>query len=174
MKFPSCLIVLQFPQTAKHDKRISRIIKKEGKAEKDALTIAIDELDDLQRIQKRSIKVCQLSQTIIGCAYFYLSLPQSEAQARSNLSALNVQLKKAEADFLNAKNRCDTVQAAVNAEVETLETIRAGAREATEHLQQKSAEVSILRSTLAVDEREREVKLTQLKGAGAKKSSFWR
>ena len=69
MKFPFCLIVLQFPQTAKHDKRLSKIIKEEGKAEKNALAIAIDELDSLQKIQKGTIKVCHLSRTIIGCTY---------------------------------------------------------------------------------------------------------
>jgi len=104
----------------------------------------------------------------------YLPFPlQSEAQAQNNVSELNDELKKAESDFLNAKMRCDTAQATVNAAVEALEALKAGARQATEHVQQKSAEVSILRSTLAVDEREREVKLTQLKGGGAKGPSFW-
>jgi hypothetical protein len=58
-KFPFCLIVLRFPRTAKHNKRLSKIIKGEGKAEKNALAIAIDELDSLQKIQKGTIKVCQ-------------------------------------------------------------------------------------------------------------------
>jgi hypothetical protein len=173
LKFPFCLIVLQFPQTAKHDKQISRIIKREGKAEKTALAIAIKELDRLQCVQKRSINVCQLSRTVIGHAYIYPFSLQSEAQAQNNVSELNDELKKAESDFLNAKMRCDTVQATVNTAVEVLEALRAGAREATEHVQRKSAEVSILRSTLAVDEREREVRLTQLKGVGAKSPGFW-
>jgi predicted flap endonuclease-1-like 5' DNA nuclease len=106
--------------------------------------------------------------------HIYLPFPwQNEAQVQANLAKLNVALKRAEADFLNAKYRFDTAQAAVNAEVETLEAVRTSAQEATEHLQQKSAEVNALRSTLAVDEREREVKLTQLKGVGARSPSFW-
>ena len=173
LKFPFCLNVLQFSQTAKHDKQISRIIKREGKAEKNALAIAINELDRLQSVQRRSISVCQLSRTVIGYAHIYPFPLQSEAQAQNNVSELNDELKKAESDFLNAKMRCDTAQATVNTAVEVLETLRAGAREATEHVQRKSAEVSILRSTLAVDEREREVRLTQLKGMGARSPNFW-
>jgi len=59
MKFPFCLIHL--PRTAKSDKRLSKIIKSEAKTEKAALTIAIKELDELQKIQKNTIKVCQRS-----------------------------------------------------------------------------------------------------------------
>jgi hypothetical protein len=70
-KFPFCLIVLQFPRTAKHDKRLSKIIKEEGKAEKNALVIAIDELDSLQKIQKGTIKVCPPFGTIILDAHLF-------------------------------------------------------------------------------------------------------
>jgi len=73
LQFPFCLIILQFPQTAKHDKKISRIIKREGKAEKNALAIAINELDRLQVVQKRSINVCQPSEQSLDAHIFTLS-----------------------------------------------------------------------------------------------------
>ena len=59
VKFPSCLI--QLPRTAKHDKRLSKIIRNEGKTEKAALAIAINELNSLQKFQTNTIKVCQYS-----------------------------------------------------------------------------------------------------------------
>lgn len=62
--------------------------------------------------------------------------------------------------------------AELNAEAETLETLRGNSREATERMQDKATEVDTLRKTLAVDNREREVKLTQLKD-GRPKSKLW-
>jgi len=98
---------------------------------------------------------------------------EHEAEIQDNLTRLNVALKKAETDYLDAMRKRETVQAAVNAQVTNLEIVRHTARNETEHLQKKSAEVSALRSTLAVDEREREVRLTQLKGPGGRNPSFW-
>jgi chromosome segregation ATPase len=98
---------------------------------------------------------------------------QSEARVQANHSRLIVALQKAEADYLNAKRRFDAAQSSVDLEVKTLETVRNSAREATERMQDKAAEVDSLRSTLAMDERERELKLTQLKGPVTKKSGFW-
>ena len=92
---------------------------------------------------------------------------------QANHSRLIVSLKKAESDYLNAKRRFDSAQSAVNLEDETLQTVRNSAREATERMQDKAAEVDSLRSTLAMDVRERELKLAQLKGPGTKKSGFW-
>lgn len=129
---------------AKNDKRLSKIIRNEGKAEKAALAIAINELNSLQKVQKNTIK--------------------NEGEIQHNLSRLNVALKRAETEYLNAKRKLETAQAAVDAEVGNLEAVRQSARDETEHMQKKTAEVNALRSTLAVDEREREVKLTQLKG----------
>ena len=62
--------------------------------------------------------------------------------------------------------------AELNAETETLDTLRGNSREATERMQDKATEVDTLRKTLAVDNREREVKLAQLKG-DRPKSKFW-
>lgn len=99
---------------------------------------------------------------------------QKEGEIQDNLAKLNIALKRAETEYLNAKRNLETAQAVVDAEVRKLEAVRHSARDETEHLQKKAAEVSALRSTLAVDEREREVKLTQLKGPAGSNSPFWR
>lgn len=80
--------------------------------------------------------------------------------------------KKAEAAYLNAKMKYETAQAELNSEAETLELLRTNAREATQSVQDKSAEVDALRQTLALDEREREVRLGELKGA--RRGSLWK
>jgi hypothetical protein len=41
----------------KEGKRLSKIIKQEGKVEKQALEVAINELGELQKIQKSAVKV---------------------------------------------------------------------------------------------------------------------
>ncbi|KIM40524.1 hypothetical protein M413DRAFT_72946 [Hebeloma cylindrosporum] len=138
---------------AKHDKRLSKIIIEEGKTEKEALAIALNDLDNVQKLQKKTVK--------------------NEGRVNANLARLQLQLKRAEADFLDAKTRCDMAQAAVNAELDNLEILRNEARRLTEELQRKTADIDTLRSTLAVDEREREVKLTQLRGTAAAAPSFW-
>jgi DNA repair ATPase RecN len=97
-------------------------------------------------------------------------LEQNEARVHASYSKLNVAFKKTEAAFLDAKKKYETHQAELNAEAYTLETLKNNAREATERMQEKAAEVDALRQTLAVDEREREVRLTELKGS--KRSGF--
>ena len=47
---------------------------------------------------------------------------------------------------------------------EALETSRQHAREATERMQDKMREVELLRAQKSVDDRERAVKVTELKG----------
>ncbi|KAF8150685.1 hypothetical protein B0H34DRAFT_801621 [Crassisporium funariophilum] len=142
---------------AKDGKRISKIIRQEGKTEKQSLAMAIDELADLQRFQKNAVK--------------------SEARVHANHTKLLAAFKKHESAYLNAKMRYETAQAELNADADALETLRNSSREATERVQDKAAEVDSLRATLAVDEREREVKLGQLRGSISKKSnsgSLWR
>ncbi|KIM46977.1 hypothetical protein M413DRAFT_63369 [Hebeloma cylindrosporum] len=138
---------------AKHDKRLSKIIIEEGKTEKEALAIALDDLDNVQKLQKKTVK--------------------NEGRLLDSVARLQLTLKRAEADFLDAKTRCDMAQAAVNAELDNLETLRNQSRRLTEELQRKTADINTLRSTLAVDEREREVKLAQLRGAAGAAPSFW-
>jgi len=80
--------------------------------------------------------------------------------------------------------RYETAQAELSAEADTLETLKHNSKEAAEKVQDKAAEVASLRATLAVDEREREIRLSDLKGqtvngtgtgTGTKRSSsLWR
>lgn len=76
--------------------------------------------------------------------------------------------------------RYETAQAELNAEVEALDVLKNNSKEAAERVQEKSAEVDSIRATLAIDQRERKLKLSDLKGstvngAGAKRSSsLWR
>ena len=97
---------------------------------------------------------------------------QSEVRAHASHADTLQMFKKKEAIYLNAKKKYDLALAELNAEDETLQTLRGNSREATERMQDKAAEVDTLRKTLAVDTREREVKLTQLKG-GRPKSKLW-
>ena len=42
---------------AKEARRLSKIVKEEGKVEKKALSVAINELAELQGLQKKAVKV---------------------------------------------------------------------------------------------------------------------
>ncbi|KAF9472123.1 hypothetical protein BDN70DRAFT_887351 [Pholiota conissans] len=142
-------------EETKNGKRLSKIIRSEAKTEKQSLGIMIKELEDLQKIQQNAVK--------------------SEAVVQGNHSKLLTRFKKKEALYLNAKREYETANAELNAEGETLEAVRANARDATARMQDKAAEVDSLRKTLAVDNREREIKLAQLEGRSApKKGGFWK
>ena len=45
------------PRAVAVSKRISRIVQSEGKAEKNSLEAAIDELKDIQKMQRTAVKV---------------------------------------------------------------------------------------------------------------------
>ncbi|KDR78990.1 hypothetical protein GALMADRAFT_244707 [Galerina marginata CBS 339.88] len=129
---------------AKDSRKLSKIIKEEAKTEKKSLSIAIQELGALQKLQKTAVK--------------------NEARVQASYSKIHIAFKKTETAFLEAKKKYETHQAELNAEAYALETLKNNAQEATERLQEKATEVDRLRNTLAVDDREREVRLTELKG----------
>ncbi|KJA26225.1 hypothetical protein HYPSUDRAFT_132900 [Hypholoma sublateritium FD-334 SS-4] len=133
-------------------KRLAKIIKQEAKTEKVSLAVAIKELENMQLVQRNAVK--------------------SEARAQASHASTLEAYKKKEAIYLNAKKKHEMALAELNAETETLDTLRGNSREATERMQDKATEVDTLRKTLAVDNREREVKLAQLKG-DRPKSKFW-
>ena len=54
----------------KEGKRLAKIIKEEAKSEKKALSVAITELAELQKLQKQAIKVSLPHK----CLVFYLTL----------------------------------------------------------------------------------------------------
>jgi hypothetical protein len=73
--------------------------------------------------------------------------------------------------------RHETALAELHAEDGTLEALRNNTKAASELVQNKSAEIDGLRTTLAVDEREREIRLSDLKGStvdGGAGSRGWR
>ncbi|KAF8802472.1 hypothetical protein BYT27DRAFT_6761869 [Phlegmacium glaucopus] len=145
---------------AKDGRRISKIIKQEGRTAKQALDISINELQELQKFQNSAVK--------------------TEAHAHANHSKSLFAFKKTEAAYLNAKMRHETAIAELSAEVDALETLKNNSKEAAEKVQEKATEVEGLRTSLAVDERERELRLSNLKGptvhgAPTKRSgSLWR
>lgn len=93
---------------------------------------------------------------------------QSEARAHANHTKSLFAFKKTEAAYLNAKLRHDTAMAELAAEDDAIAALKNNSKEATELVQEKSAEVDSLRTTLAVDERERELRLSNLKGSTVK------
>lgn len=100
---------------------------------------------------------------------------QSEAHVQANHSKLLSIFKKKEALYLDAKRSFEKAGAELNAESETLEMLRANALDATARMQDKAAEVDALRKTLAVDNREREVRLAQLAGKSVtRRNGFWK
>ncbi|KAF9446611.1 hypothetical protein P691DRAFT_673212 [Macrolepiota fuliginosa MF-IS2] len=134
----------------KDNQRLSSIIKEEAKVEKKALDQAISELADLQKLQKQAVK--------------------EEAKAHTAYSKVLTAFKKQEAIYLTVRTRYETLQGQVNAEEERLEAIRESAKMATERVAGKNQEVDSLRKMYSIDEREREVKLSELK---EKKGFLW-
>ncbi|THV07301.1 hypothetical protein K435DRAFT_643790 [Dendrothele bispora CBS 962.96] len=147
---------------AKEGKRLSKIIKQEGKVEKQALNVAIQELSELQKIQKDAVK--------------------RESKAHTAHTKSLIAFQKAEAAYLAARTKYETAQAEMNAENEVLEIARDNARDATERMQEKAQEIDSLRTMLGVDERERQVKIDEIKNVGKNvgkekkegKTGFWR
>ncbi|KAF8623640.1 hypothetical protein AX17_007340 [Amanita inopinata Kibby_2008] len=137
---------------AKEGKRLSKIIKQEGKVERKALSVAINELAELQALQRSAVR--------------------EEEKVHYVHSKALANLRKQERAFFAAKTKYETALAQFNAESDTLESVRNNAREATEQMQEKSQEVDSLRTMYGIDERERELKLVQL--GGKKSHSLWR
>lgn len=129
------------------------MIKEESKTEKKALGIAINELAELQRFQKQAIK--------------------EESRVAARHAKLLAVFKKTESAYLDAKRQHDSALAALNAEKEALDALRERAREATESMQDKTVEIEGLRAMFGVDEREREIKLRELKGPVGKRTSLF-
>ncbi|KAF9070155.1 hypothetical protein BDP27DRAFT_1324383 [Rhodocollybia butyracea] len=125
-------------------KRLSKVIKQESKAEKQSLELAIQQLGELQNIQQAAVK--------------------REAKAHSAHAKALAAFHKAEEAYLAARAKYEIAQAAMQAEADILDITRNNARGATENMQDKAAEVDGLRKLFGLDEREREVVLSNLKG----------
>jgi len=137
-------------------RRLSKVIKRESKVEKQSLEVSVKELGELQQIQQAAIK--------------------REAKAHTAHTKSVTAFQKAEEVYLAARTKFEIAQAAMAAEAESLEIARNNARAATERMQDKATEIDGLRKVFGVDEREREVALGDLKGKpkGGKGSGFWR
>ncbi|KAJ4477168.1 hypothetical protein J3R30DRAFT_3483032 [Lentinula aciculospora] len=140
----------------KQSHRLSKVIKSESKVEKKSMDIAIQELGELQKIQKAAVK--------------------RESKAHTAHTKALTAFHKAEEAYLAARTKYEIAQAAMQSEAENLEVARNNARETTESMQEKATEVDGLRKVFGVDEREREVMLSDLKGRlkDGKGSGFWR
>ncbi|KAF5391642.1 hypothetical protein D9757_002449 [Collybiopsis confluens] len=147
---------------AKEGKRLSKVIRQESKVEKQSLEVAIRELSELQKLQQAAVK--------------------RESKAHTAHTKALAAFQKAEEVYLAARSKYEIAQAAMQVEGEILEIARNNARTATESMQEKGTEVDALRTIFGLDERERAVALTDLKGKPKEKatgkerkgSGFWR
>ncbi|KAI0635944.1 hypothetical protein C8Q77DRAFT_1100513 [Trametes polyzona] len=128
----------------KEGKKVAKIIKAEGKAEKKALDEAVKELADIQKLQKVALK--------------------EEGKSYSSYSKALREFHKAELEFFAARAKYERAQAELQAQEEAREAAKQHAQEATEMLQEKNREVEWLRAQKAADDRERGAKIRQLTG----------
>ncbi|KAF7965389.1 hypothetical protein HWV62_44071 [Athelia sp. TMB] len=129
-----CMIHLVV-RTLKENKRLSKIVRAEGKAEAAAPKTAITELSQLQAQQTLATK------------------REAKAHALHMKTESRYMLLKAEYE----KNAGD-----MRAKEEAREAERANAREVSERTAEQAKEVERLRLQTAADEREREVKLNEM------------
>ncbi|KAI0690143.1 hypothetical protein BC835DRAFT_1281545 [Cytidiella melzeri] len=128
----------------KEGKRMAKVIKQEGKAEKLALEQAVRELAELQKIQKSAVK--------------------EEAKANASFAQAMRVFHKEELAFLAARARYEKAQAELQGHENARDAARDHASEATEMLQDKNREIEWLRAQKHADDREREVRLRELAG----------
>ncbi|KAI0034581.1 hypothetical protein K488DRAFT_83876 [Vararia minispora EC-137] len=137
------------PRTVKHNRRLSRVIRKEAQAESQALEVAVRELADLQRLQKAAVK-------------------DEGATHAAHARALGAE-HRAELAAIAARKAHEKARAEMQSAEEALEASRAHAREATEMLRVKAEEVEALRLQKGADDRERAVRVRELVGEDSKR-----
>ncbi|KZO91141.1 hypothetical protein CALVIDRAFT_459939, partial [Calocera viscosa TUFC12733] len=127
---------------AKDAKRMSKILKSEAVTEQRSLDVAIKELERLQKVQRKSAA--------------------AEAEALSRHTKASRQENKLNQAYLSAKTKWEQAAAYLKSCTESLEQSREHARNGTELLREKTAEVDRLRAQKATDDRERQAKLAGL------------
>lgn len=132
----------------KDAKRLSKVIKAEGKTQKVTLAAAIDELTSLQKLQKAAAS--------------------DEARARKQHTKAQKNAHKLQAAYLEAKARWEHAEADFKARGEQLDASREHAARVTQQLADSAKEVQELRDAKAVDDREREAGLGRLASIGKK------
>lgn len=159
-------------------KRISRVIKNEGKAEQQALEAAIKELAEIQKMQQTAVKEGTRTHTQHTKALQTLhnrelavikaqsDLERADADIEARLAKIRAELNKskakAQAQFDKARAEVERARAEVRAHEEHREASRQHALETTEWVKDKRKEVEVLKGWLGVDEREREAKYNEL------------
>lgn len=128
-QIPQCSLHLR---AGKDGKRLSKIIKAESKAEKQALSTAMKELSELQAQQGQSIK--------------------REAKAHTAHAKALALHHKTESSYLKLKAEYEKNQLDMENMERALETERANAREISERTAEKASEVEKLRITRGADE----------------------
>lgn len=130
----------------KDAKRLTKVIKAEGKAQSKTVTAALDELTSLQKLQKQAAV--------------------DEAHARKAQTKSAKAAHKLQAKYLEAKSRWEHAEADLKARGEQLDASRAHAQKVTQQLADTAKEVEELRAAKNVDDREREAKLRELANIG--------
>ncbi|KZT57935.1 hypothetical protein CALCODRAFT_495596 [Calocera cornea HHB12733] len=130
----------------KDAKRMSKILKKEAVTEQRSLDVALKELERLQKVQRKS------------------AAAESEALVRHTKAAR--QENKLNQLYLTAKAKWEQSAAYLKSSTEALEQSREHARNQTELLREKTAEVDRLRAQKATDDRERQAKISALNSPG--------
>jgi hypothetical protein len=148
----------------KEGKRLSKILKQEGKAERQALEISMKELSELQYAQKKAIKV-PISFPRTGGLVTDVLLQEEMRTHTAHSKALKA-AHAAELVFLEAQKKLQVAQATERATQDALDSARAHAERVTTRVQEKNREVEMLRAQKAADIRERELKMATLKGKG--------
>ncbi|KZT24403.1 hypothetical protein NEOLEDRAFT_1050951, partial [Neolentinus lepideus HHB14362 ss-1] len=128
----------------KEGKRLSKIIRTEQKAERQALDIAMKELAELTKLQKAAMK--------------------DESRAHTTHATTLKGFHKTELEYLAARAKYESALTDLKNAEEGLEQMRHHAAMVTDMVKEKMREVEDLRGMKKVDDRERMVKVTELKG----------
>ncbi|KAJ9092394.1 hypothetical protein QFC21_006896 [Naganishia friedmannii] len=131
---------------ARDAKRLSKMIKVEGKSEAAAVKGAIKELESLQKVQRAA--------------------HAEELKAQQKHAKFTRVEHKARLRFLKEKERYERVEAQLRSIEADYEAKREHASQQTDLLAEKTQELNDLRAQKAADDRERELKLLSLKNPG--------
>ncbi|KAF9647861.1 hypothetical protein BDM02DRAFT_3116328 [Thelephora ganbajun] len=164
-------------------KKISKIVESEGKAEKNSLKAAIGELKGIHRMQRVAVKeeisvhashiksLQRYHEADIAVIKARAELQKVEAEIAARLAKVQAELNKlrvrAQAKVDKATAEAEKAKADVRARENHREASRRYSEQMTDWVRDKRKEVEVLRGWMAVDNREREVKLNELKGAHA-------
>jgi len=168
-------------------KKISRIVESEGKSEKNSLKAAIGELKGIQRMQRVAVKeegtthashiksLQKYHEADIVVIRARAELEKVEADIAARVAKFQAELNKlrvkAQAKVDHAIAEAEKAKADVKARENHREASRRYSEQMTDWVRGKRKEVEVLRGWMAVDNRERAVKLNELKNGRARSVS---